>query len=104
MDLAGYRDWMVQRCKDKLATTIAIRTQAIMMVWAPGCPLETFFENTRSPCGIGVSALFGRLKSGGKSASSYKVSETSRERQTGWWARQDSNLRQHRYERRVLTN
>jgi site-specific DNA recombinase len=22
----------------------------------------------------------------------------------GWWARQDSNLRQHRYERRVLTN
>jgi hypothetical protein len=21
----------------------------------------------------------------------------------GWWARQDSNLRQHRYERRVLT-
>jgi site-specific DNA recombinase len=21
-----------------------------------------------------------------------------------WWARQDSNLRQHRYERRVLTN
>ena len=23
---------------------------------------------------------------------------------TEWWARQDSNLRQHRYERRVLTN
>src|SRR4051812_6083040 len=24
-------------------------------------------------------------------------------REAGWWARQDSNLRQHRYERRVLT-
>jgi hypothetical protein len=27
-----------------------------------------------------------------------------RSRLTEWWARQDSNLRQHRYERRVLTN
>ena len=28
----------------------------------------------------------------------------AREVSEGWWARQDSNLRQHRYERRVLTN
>jgi hypothetical protein len=28
----------------------------------------------------------------------------TRRAREGWWARQDSNLRQHRYERRVLTN
>ena len=33
-----------------------------------------------------------------------RLSERYEKGLTGWWARQDSNLRQHRYERRVLTN
>ena len=96
MDLARQPDGVVDRTEHKLATA--------RCCWPRKCPTETF---SRIPWALrlhGVSTEAASSERAVKPRHLGKGLWTLRDSGTGWWARQDSNLRQHRYERRVLTS
>src|ERR1700690_1927468 len=67
--------------------------------WRRNRPPETFRAKSRKRPKIGRLCQQTYAKSADEWAPFGRLSERYEKGQTGWWSGQDSNLRQHRYER-----